>query len=152
MDVIALLDSGPLGLACCNPLLPPARRCQSWLDDLEASGAVIRIPAIADYEVRRELLRTGATAKLVSLAALGDRFRRLDITAEALERAAEFWAHLRRAGIPTAGPEDLDGDAILAGMAVTTGQPGDSVIVATSNVRHLARFSGVDARQCETIV
>ena len=75
-----------------------------------------------------------------------------DITTEALERAAEFWATLRRTGLPTAANESLDADAILAGMAVTTGQPGDSVIVATSNVRHLARFSGVDARQWETIV
>ena len=76
----------------------------------------------------------------------------LDITTEALERAAEFWATLRRAGLPTAGDESRDADAILAGMASTTGPAGGSVIVATSNVRHLARFSGVDARQWETIV
>jgi predicted nucleic acid-binding protein len=152
VDRIALLDSGPLGLACCKPSQVQARRCQTWLDDLEANGFTVMIPAIADFEVRRELLRVRAASKLKRLADLRDRFAIRDITTEALERAAEFWATLRRAGIPTAGNESLDADAILAGVAATTGQPGDSVIVATSNVRHLARFSGVDARPWETIV
>ena len=152
MDRIALLDSGPLGLACCRPSQVSARRCQDWLDDLEANGVNVMIPAIADFEVRRELLRVRATFKLGRLARLRDRFQILGITTEALGRAAEFWATLRRSGLPTAGDESLDADAILAGMAVTTGRPGDSVIVATSNVRHLARFSGVDARQREAIV
>lgn len=152
MDRFALLDAGPLGLACCHPRQPATGRCLAWLDDLRTAGYVILIPAIADYEVRRELLRAGASAKLRRLASLRIRYDSLEITGEALERAAEFWATLRRMGLPTAGDEALDADAILAGMAVTTGQPGDSVIVATSNVRHLVRFSGVDARQWETIV
>jgi len=37
-------------------------------------------------------------------------------------------------------------------MAATIGQPGDSVMVATSKVRHLSRFPGVDARPWESIV
>jgi predicted nucleic acid-binding protein len=152
VDRFALLDAGPLGLACCDPKQPAAGRCLAWLGGLKAAGYVILVPAISDYEVRRELIRAGASAKLRRLSSLRARLSWLDISAEALIRAAEFWAHLKRAGLPTAGDESLDGDAILAGMAVTTGQPGDSVIVATSNVRHLARFSGVDARQWETVV
>ncbi len=46
---------------------------------------------------------------------------------------------------------DLDADAILAGQATTLGGAGDVVTVATSNVGHLARFPGLDARQWATI-
>ena len=152
MDQFALLDAGPLGLACCNPSQPKVIRCETWLGGLQSAGAIILIPAIAEYEVRRELLRSRATAKLSRLAGLCRRFDSLDITREALERAAEFWAILRQAGRPTAGDEALDADAILAGMAATLGQPGDSVVIATTNVKHLARSPGIDARQWDTIV
>ena len=53
-------------------------------------------------------------------------------------KAAEFWAAARKAGTPTAGPQELDGDVILAAQAVTLGDA--SFVVATSNVGHLARF------------
>jgi predicted nucleic acid-binding protein len=152
MDRFALLDAGPLGLACCQPSLPKAQQCNTWLSELQAAGFTILIPAITDYEVRRELLRTRANAKLKRLARLCRRFELLDINQEALERAAEFWAILRQTGMPTAGDEALDADAILAGMAATIGQPGDSVVIATTNVRHLARFPGIVAQQWETIV
>ena len=73
------------------------------------------------------------------------------ITTTAMLRAAEFWALLRRGGIPTAGDEGLDADAILAGQADSLGQPGDVVTIATTNVRHLGRFPGIDAHPWETI-
>jgi hypothetical protein len=60
--------------------------------------------------------------------------------------AAEFWASLRQAGVPTASPDALDADAILAGQAALLGQPGDTVTIATTNRAHLNRFPGIDAR------
>jgi len=65
-------------------------------------------------------------------------------------RAAELWAAARRAGRPTAPPEALDGDCLLAAQALLAAGSGDVVTVATDNVGHLARF--VDARLWETIV
>ena len=65
-------------------------------------------------------------------------------------RAAELWADTRRAGRPTAAPDALDGDCILAALALLTAGPGDVVTVATDNVGHLARF--VDARPWDQIV
>ena len=47
--------------------------------------------------------------------------------------------------------EALDGDAILAAQAVTAAQPGDRVIVATTNVGHLNRFPGVEAKPWDYI-
>ena len=37
-------------------------------------------------------------------------------------------------------------------MAVTIGQPGDSVVIATTNVKYLARFSGIEAQWWGTVV
>ncbi len=54
---------------------------------------------------------------------------------------------MRQAGAPTAGPQDLDADCILAGMANTAFDPDDVVTIATTNVAHLVRFTGIDARE-----
>jgi hypothetical protein len=69
--------------------------------------------------------------------------------AELVCQAAIFWADARRLGLPTASPDALDADIILAACAATIGQPGDEVIVATINVGHVARYC--DARLRSTI-
>ena len=51
----------------------------------------------------------------------------------------------RKSALPTL-------DAILAGCAATVGRPGDEVIIASSNVRHLSRFPGIDAREWTSIM
>lgn len=151
MNPIVVLDAGPLNLTCYDPGRPVPDRCLKWLADLDSAGIIIILPSIADFEVRRELIRLGASSRLRNLDALRYRLAYLDISREALDKAAAFWADLRNKGLPTAGPDSLDADAILAGMAATIGRPGDSVIVATTNVRHLTRFPGMDARFWEAI-
>ncbi len=69
-----------------------------------------------------------------------------------MRRAAEFWAHVRRLGLPTSGPRALDADAILAAQASLLGSPGDLVILATGNLGHLARFPGIVAEEWEKII
>jgi predicted nucleic acid-binding protein len=147
-----LLDAGPLGLASRRRGLPPVDRCRAWLDALKAAGVRIVVPEIADYEVRRELQRMGSQGSLVRLNALATEFAYVEITTPIMRKAAEFWADVRRRGLPTAGNWDLDADAILAAQAALIGRPGDAVTVATSNVAHLARFPGVDARDWATVV
>jgi predicted nucleic acid-binding protein len=98
------------------------------------------IPEIADYEVRRELVRVGATAGLRRLDAHLGRFRLLPLERPALLRAAELWAQIRNAGLPTADPHALDADAILAGQALTAASPAQVVVLATTNRRHLGRL------------
>ena len=61
-----------------------------------------------------------------------------------------FWADARQLGIPTASPDALDADVILAASAATIGRQGDQIIVATQNVGHLARYC--DARLWTIIV
>jgi hypothetical protein len=65
-------------------------------------------------------------------------------------KAAELWAASRLAGLPTAPPDALDGDVILAAQVILSTGPGDIVTVATDNVGHMARF--VDAQPWEKLV
>jgi predicted nucleic acid-binding protein len=96
---------------------------------------MVYVPEIADYEVRRELLRAGKTASIRRLDTLITDLDYLPLDTQTMRRAAELWAQARNLGTPTAPPEALDGDVILAAQAERAGG-----IVATENVRHLARF------------
>ena len=146
---LVFLDSGPLGLVANPKGRPAAVQCRQWARDLLAAGVRVVVPEIADYEIRRELLRRGATASLQRLDQVKAGLEYDPITTAVMLRAAELWAAARRAGRPTAPPEALDGDCLLAAQALLAAGPGDVVTVATDNVGHLARF--VDAQPWETI-
>lgn len=109
---------------------------------LLAAGSRVIVPEIADYEVRRELLRANKTAGLARLDELGRRLEYLPITTAAMRQAAEFWAEARRQGHPTASDESIDGDVILAAQALSLGD--SDVVVATTNVDHISRFVRAD--------
>jgi predicted nucleic acid-binding protein len=137
-----LLDAGPLG-AACNPLgTAAALACTKWLQSLALGGSRIIIPEIADYEVRRELVRAGLLRSVAQLDQLALAFQYLPISTVAIRKAAEFWALARNLGKPTAGDQQLDGDAILAAQAVTLNDP--QAVIATTNVAHLSRFVAAD--------
>jgi predicted nucleic acid-binding protein len=105
---------------------------------LIAAGVRVVIPEITDYELRRELLRAGKVASVRRLDALAQATEYLPINTTAMRRAAELWALARQQGQPTAADNTIDADMILAAQALTLGAP--QVVVATSNVGHLARF------------
>ena len=132
-------------LACDRPGKPRPIAVSSGSERLSASGVRVIIPEIIDYEVRRELIRIGSTASLRRLDALKIEFEYLPLDTVAMLLAAEFWAIVRRQGRPTAPPEAIDVDCILAAQAETAARPGDSSVIATTNVAHLVRFPGVVA-------
>jgi hypothetical protein len=141
-----LLDSSPLGLASGRRGLLLPDQCRGWFRTLILRGIIVVVPEIADFEVRRELTRIGASGshrRLDELVTIGGLFYAPVTTAE-WRQAAVFWADARARGLPTASQDSLDADVILAACATTIGQPGDQVIVATMNVGHLARYC--DAR------
>jgi predicted nucleic acid-binding protein len=154
-----MLDTGVLGLTYSKstPKNPDPDPCRVWLAALIAGGTQILLPEIADYEARRELLRIelttpgNAASRLKALDALKATLGFRPITSAAMLRAAELWAHIRRHGKPTAGNYDLDADAILAAQALEAGSAEDTLTIATTNVRHLNRFPGIDAREWHTI-
>jgi hypothetical protein len=146
---VVLLDAGPLGLATSPKERDESRRCRAWIDGLLAAGVRVMVPEGADYEVRRELFRTGrrgGLARLDNLARLTDL---LTVTTAAWHRAAELWAEARSKGYSTADDKELDFDLLLAAQAQVAAEDGYEVMVATSNVGHLGRF--VDARRWDAI-
>jgi predicted nucleic acid-binding protein len=148
-----VLDTGPLGIATKPDDRPDTVACLAWLDRLIAADWSVILPEIADYELRRQLLLNGNHAGIRRLDLFGQAVRFEWINRLTLRLAARFWADLRREGRPTADPHALDGDCILAAQASLIAEHYDSeqVVVATTNVGHLGRFAGIDARQWNRI-
>ena len=138
--MIVLLDSGPLGLLTNPKASPNSQECQRWVLSLQLKGYKIILPEIADYEVRRELIRVNKLAGIRRLNEFKVTLEYLPLTTAMMLQAAEFWAEARRRGIPTADPKALDGDVILAAQATIIKADGDMVVIATTNVGHLSRF------------
>ena len=125
-----------------NPKSSPENEaCKDWLANLASKGVEVVIPEIADYEVRRELLRAGKERGLGRLDALKGMLGYAPITTTVMLKAAEFWATARRIGRQSAADASLDADMILAAQAMAMATDGGQAVFATTNVRHLALFS-----------
>ncbi|WP_333466468.1 nucleic acid-binding protein [Microcoleus sp. w2-18aC6] len=125
------------------------QECKVWLNSLMRRGEIIILPEIADYEVRRELIRAGKLAGIQRLDELKLQLTYRPLTTEVMLLAAQLWADSRRRGRPTAEPNALDGDVILAAQAILEASEGNDVVIATTNVGHLSQF--VDAREWRLI-
>jgi predicted nucleic acid-binding protein len=103
---------------------------------------VIVVPEIADYEVRRELLRLDRTASVRRLDLLRQTqgFVFAPVTTEVWLAAAGLWAEIRKTGQPMADRHALDADVILAATLLVRHANIDDAVVATDNVGHLTRF------------
>jgi predicted nucleic acid-binding protein len=134
MASIYLLDTGPLGLLAHDR---PVHRTpiQSWLVREISAGATVYVSEVADYEVRRELIRLIRSGQLPSsrlnrLDQLANLFSYLPVSTAMWRLAAEFWADARHQGLPTASAAALDADVLIAAQAaeaqatVVTGNPG----------------------------
>jgi predicted nucleic acid-binding protein len=146
MNRIVLLDSGPLGIVT-NPKAasPLSQKGKVWLQSLPLKGYIVMLPEIADYEVRRELIRVGKTAGIRRLDQLKSQIPYRPLTTEVMLLAAQLWADARNRGKPTADRNALDGDVILAAQAIWEVNAGNEVVIATTNAGHLSQL--VDARE-----
>ena len=143
MSLTVFLDAGPLGLIT-NPNRPPnAVACMQWAVDMLTAGHRFIVPAIADYEVRRELERASRIRGIAALDAWNSAYpdRYLPLSDSALRLGAKLWASARNAGTATADPKELDADVLIAAQALDTGLPPSDIIIATMNVGHLALFA-----------
>ena len=133
-----ILDEEPLSLLTMRRGHPKAVTCKAWYAALEGAGHRFYVPEIADYELRRELIRSGKTASLARLdafnAAEPDRY--LALTTVEVQEAARLWAQARNQNRGGAPPEALDGDCLIAAQArlIVPDNPFMEVIVATSNL------------------
>lgn len=144
--MIVLLDAGPLGKVSNPRVAPLNTACYLWLENLVRQGATVDIPEITDYEIRRELLRANKVRGLARLDWLKQTLDYLPLNTSIMLKAAELWAQVRQRGTPTAAPQELDGDVILAAQAWSVGG-----LVATENVGHLARLVAAEHWQNITL-
>lgn len=139
--MIVLLDAGPLGMITNPRGSFESNECNSWLRRLLARNVQVIVPEIADYEVRRELLRADKKDGIARLNSLKHTIGYLPLNTEIMLKAAEFWAEARKHGRPAAPDPALDADVILAAQAYYVSSRGHDAVIATTNVGHLARFA-----------
>lgn len=148
MTSIIVLDTGVLGAAVHQnaevrtPLL-------AWVSNHVAKGDGFRIPEIADYELRRELIRSNFAQSIADLNSLKVGLGFIPLDTQTMLDAAALWAVARQGGQPTAHDHALDGDVILCAQSIRLqgAHPNNTVVVATTNVGHLARFVTADLWQ-----
>jgi len=141
MNKIVLLDASPLGILANPGLSPLTFQCRAWADSLLAQGIQLVISEVADYEVRRELIRAGKLQSVARLDSLKATLTYLPINTPTMLKAAEIWAQARRIGKPTAHNLRLDADAIICAQAALLIEDGDDAVIATSNVAHMSEFA-----------
>lgn len=139
------LDSSPLGLVTQKTgKSSDGDACRVWMENLLIQGVRVYIPEVADYEVRRELVRAKNPGGITRLDRLKQLARYLPITTGVMLEAAELWAQARNSGLATADIHALDGDVIVAAQALSLNLATSEFVIATSNVRHLSRFAPAD--------
>ena len=148
MSRTIILDSFPLSTIGKNRSIPPSLtdQCRQWIIDCIAAGNSVRVPAIIYYETLRELERLNAAAQILRLKTFcfTDPGRFLPLETIHLEEAAKLWGQIRNQGMPTASPEALDGDVILAAQALSLRIAPPGLIVATTNPAHISRYVPAD--------
>jgi len=152
---IFIFDSDPAGLACHEPGNPDGKDLRSWMDKEWADGAILVIPAIIDYEVRRELIRKKLWDAVKRLDTLYDSkfVNYAPISQAAMNRAAGIWADARRRGNPTDHHHGLDGDVILSAQAMEyCSDTADDWQIITENIDDIARYVGDRARSRRAVV
>jgi predicted nucleic acid-binding protein len=145
--MIIILDTFPTSSTGKLPGKHPTLldQCRQWITACETEGNRILIPAICYYETLRELELRQAVSQITRLKTFClDTNRFIPLTTVHLEIAAKLWGQARRAGQPTADPQALDGDVILAAQAISLGFPPSEFIVATTNLGHIARYAPCD--------
>ncbi len=142
---LVALDTGVLGLVTHPKPSPEAAACSAWVATLTRNGVRVVVPAIADYELRREYELRNAFKAISELNTAKSLFGWLSITDETLQRAAQLWAQSRRMGQPTSDAKALDGDCILVAQTQLEAerlnlQP-NQWIIATTDVGDLPRLA-----------
>ena len=148
--MIVFLDTNILGLICNkNISFEECQQCKKWFDTLFIRGVRLVTSDLCHYEVMRGLIsssiRSGKEAPgLKSLEILKTEgfLEFLPVATEAFGLAADFWARASTSGQTTRDEKDIDIDIIISAQyqLLKDEFPGQQVIVATTNLKHLSLF------------
>jgi hypothetical protein len=145
--MIVFLDTGVLGLLSSPNNRGEAKECKEWFYRLLARSIYVVTSDICDYEVRRSLLLAYLTNPTVNgIENLDDLQQVIDflgLTKAVMREASIFWAEARSQGMPTTDEKNIDADIIIAAQwkILTEEFPGRYIVIATTNVKHLQRFT-----------
>ncbi len=141
--MIVILDSGVLHTLISTSKVKEVTDCQDWFYYLLSRSALVVTSAICNYEVKRELIRRKKVSEIDNLNQLKALIDFLPVDEPTLELAAELWAEARNQGLPTADDLSLDADVIICAQYQLLAEeyPGRYVVIATTNVKHLSRFT-----------
>ena len=153
--MIVLIDSGVLGKLCNPNSSPEVEAARERLYTLLAKGVYIVSSQICDYEVRRSLILNSlkglSSEGIDNLNKLAEFIEFLPVSNAVLQEAANLWAEARIQGVPTADDKSLDADIIICAQYKMLEQeyPGRYIVIATTNVKHLSRFT--EAKEWQAI-
>lgn len=153
--MIVLVDSGILGKLCNPNSSAEVEAAREKLYKLLARGVYIVSSQICDYEVRRSLIlnsmRGLSSEGISNLDKLSEFIDFLPVNNTVLQEAANLWAEARIQGVPTADDKSLDADIIICAQYKLLEQeyPGRYIVIATTNVKHLSRFT--EAKEWQAI-
>jgi hypothetical protein len=148
--MIVFLDSNIIGIICStNAQFILANECRRWFETSFTRGARFVTSDLCDYEVRRGLISsTIRSKKLVPGIILLDNLKLdgflefLPVSTAAFELAANLWARANNDGRTTRDNRNIDVDIIISAQYQLLNDefPGQRVIVATTNLKHLSLF------------
>lgn len=145
--MIIFLDTGILGnLSHPNPT-SDISQCQEWFYNLLGKGVTFYSSVVCDYEVRRGIImgiRKGASSEgLRELEYLSEFIDYLLVDQKVAQQASEFWVQARLMGTPTSDNKVLDADMLIAAHwhFLAKENPGQYVVIATTNTKHLSLFA-----------
>lgn len=141
--MIVILDSGVLHTLISTSKVKEVTDCQDWFYYLLSRSALVVTSAICNYEVKRELIRRKKVQEINNLNQLKTLIELLPVDEPTLDKSAELWAEARNKGMPTADALSLDADVIICAQYQLLAEeyPGRYIVIATTNVKHLSRFT-----------
>jgi hypothetical protein len=148
--MIVFLDSNIIGLICStNAQFVAANECRRWFETSFTRGVRFVTSDLCDYEVRRGLISSSIRSKKTAPGiALLDELKIdgfvefLPVATAAFELAANLWARANNDGRMTRDERNIDVDIIISAQyrLLKDEFPGQRVIVATTNLKHLSLF------------
>jgi predicted nucleic acid-binding protein len=148
--MIVFIDTNILGLISNeNIYFDEAQQCKKWFSTLLIRSVRVVTSDLCNYEEMRGLLSSSILKKEVAPGIKSLEFLKADgfleflpVSTEALDLAAKLWARASTSGQTTRDEKDIDIDIIISAQyqLLRNEFPGQQVIMATTNLKHLSIF------------